>query len=79
MVDKRLKVVKRDGIEAIWNLLQTGDVYYRAAGILLLEAYVKQLIIAGKWEYAARVVRAFRESDPYRFTRPKGKENVLLP
>lgn len=73
MTDKRLKSVRRGGIEAIWILLATGDVYYRAAAILLLEAYCKTLVANGKGEYASRLVQEFRAADPYKSRQEGGK------
>lgn len=78
MSDKRLKT-HSGGIEAIWNLLASGDKFYRAAGILLLEHYASTLTANGKGEYASRLVQAFRDNDPYKFTRPKHARNKLCP
>lgn len=79
MTDKRLKATHNSGIQAIWNLLATGDRYYRAAGILLLKAHVETLINSGKYEHAARLVQAFREHDPMKHTRPKEDKERIRP
>ena len=80
MGDPCLKRRRADNpIEAIWNLLESGDVYYRAAAILLLQEYVKTLTANGKGEYASRLVQTFRNEDPYKGRRPRGKENKLVP
>ena len=79
MTDKRLHATHNSGIQAIWNLLMTGDVFYRAAGILLLKAHVQTLIAAGKYEYASRLVQAFRENDPMKSNRPKEDKERMRP
>ena len=73
MADKRLKAIQRGGIEAIWILLSTGDVYYRAAAILLLQEYCKSLVASGRGEYASRLVQEIRDSDPYKSRHEGGK------
>jgi len=79
MSDKRLKSITRGGEEAIWHLLASGDVYYRAAGILLLQAYCNTLVANGRWEYASRLVQVFRDADPYKWARPKADKERLRP
>jgi hypothetical protein len=78
-MDKRLKATGHNAIQAIWNLLVTGDVYYRAAAILLLQEYCKTLVAIGRGEDASKIVQAFRDADPAKHRRPKGKENRLVP
>lgn len=72
-MDKRLKAIPRNGIEAIWTLLHTGDVYYRAAAILLLQEYCKTLVANGRGEYASRLVEEFRNADIYKSRHDGGK------
>lgn len=79
MTDKRLKSAGGHPIQAIWNLLVTGDVNYRAAAILLLQEYCKTLVAAGKGDQASQLVQAFRDADPLKHTRPRGAENRLRP
>lgn len=79
MADKRLKATRNSGIQAIWNLLQTGDPFYRAAAILLLKAHAETLIANGKYEYASRLVQAFREADPIKSNRPKEDKERIRP
>lgn len=79
MSDKRLKETGHNAIQAIWNLLVTGDVYYRAAAILLLQEYCKTLVAVGQGERASQIVQAFRDADPLKHRRSKGKENRLVP
>lgn len=77
--DKRLKATGHHPIQAIWNLLATGDVYYRAAAILLLQEYCKTLVAVGRGDKATQIVQAFRDADPMKHSRPRGKENRLVP
>lgn len=66
-------------IEAVWMLLNSGSVYFRAAGILLLQAYTKELVAAGRGQEASELVQIFRDEDPWKKSRPRGKENNLHP
>lgn len=77
--NKHLKETGHNTIQAIWNLLVTGDVLYRAAAILLLQEYCKALVAVGHGDKATQIVQAFRDADPYKWRRPKGKENRLVP
>jgi hypothetical protein len=78
-MDKRLKLTNNNPIQAIWNMLVTGDVYYRAAAILLLQEYCQALVAVGKGDTATKLVQALRDADPYKWRRPKGHENRLCP
>lgn len=69
----------RSTIEAIWFLLATGNVHYRAAAILLLQEYCKTLVASGKGNQASELLQIFRDEDPKRDKRPKGKEHLLCP
>lgn len=78
-MDKRLKLTNNNPIQAIWNMLSTGDVYYRAAAILLLQEYCKTLVAVGKGDTATKLVQVLRDADPYKWRRPPGHKNRLCP
>ena len=66
-------------IEAVWMLLNSASVYFRAAGILLLQEYTKELVAMGRGQEASELLQIFRDEDPWKKSRSRGRENVLRP